>query len=373
MPERGKVMEPIQWAGGKLLIIDQTLLPGELRYVECADYAAVIAAIQKMQVRGAPAIGVAGAFGLVLAAQAIAAGACAQSLPECAAAIRAARPTAVNLAWAVDRLAALAATNAHLSPSELSCCLEQAAVDLLAEDIATNRRLGQHGQILIPGGARVLTHCNTGSLATAGYGTALGVIRAAVAAGKNIQVLAAETRPFLQGARLTAWELMQDGIPVTLITDSMAGYMMQQGRVDLVIVGADRIAANGDTANKIGTYSLAVLARAHSIPFYIAAPVSTLDLAIADGSGIPIEERDPREVTHIGGVRVAPDGVRVANPAFDVTPGGTDRGHHHRARGGPRAVPREFGGAFGVINKAAVPGCHFRQQDVTRMNRICSP
>jgi methylthioribose-1-phosphate isomerase len=232
--------------------------------------------------------------------------------------LRETRPTAVNLFWAIDRLLRLASEQPE--PKQCAARLEAEARAMVEEDIAINRAIGRHGAELLPSVGGVLTHCNTGSLATVAYGTALGVVRAAVEAGKSIEVFVDETRPRLQGMKLTAWELQQDGIPATLITDNMAGLVMSQGRVQAAIVGADRIAANGDTANKIGTYSVAVLARAHQVPFYVAAPISTIDLTLSDGSAIPIEERDPREVTHVGGVSLAPAGVAVYNPAFDVTP-----------------------------------------------------
>jgi len=313
-------MDPIIWRDSKLRLLDQTRLPGETVYVECADYRAVVEAIRRMRVRGAPAIGIAAAFAMVLAARETCGNGYDPKLDQCAEIICQARPTAVNLGWAVKRMLTKAAACRAAAPGSLCAVLEQEALTMLQEDIAANKQIGRYGCELVKEGAAILTHCNTGFLATAGYGTALGVIRAAWSAGKNITVYADETRPFLQGARLTAWELMQDKIPVTLITDSMAGYFMQQGKIDLVIVGADRIAANGDTANKIGTYSVAVLAREHGIPFYVTAPVSTVDLKVPDGKFIPIEERSAAEVTHIGGVPIAPAGVKVANPAFDVTP-----------------------------------------------------
>jgi methylthioribose-1-phosphate isomerase len=274
-----------------------------------------------MRVRGAPAIGVTAALGLALAARA------ARSEPpdrfhrrlsEAAERLRATRPTAVNLSWALERL--LRVAEAEPEPRRAAERLEAEAREMVEEDIRINRAIGRHGAALLPAEGGVLTHCNTGSLATVDYGTALGVVRAAVEAGQKLHVFVGETRPRLQGMKLTAWELQRDRIPATVITDSMAGWMMRQGRVQAVIVGADRIAANGDTANKIGTYSLAVLAHAHEIPFYVAAPISTIDFSLPDGQAIPIEERAPEEITHINGVRLAPEGVHVANPAFDVTP-----------------------------------------------------
>jgi methylthioribose-1-phosphate isomerase len=304
-------------------LIDQTRLPNEEVYVECRTIEEVAEAIQKLRVRGAPAIGVAAAMGLAMAAQGIQAGAFEEffrALEGMGAFLIRTRPTAVNLAWAVRRLLSIAQKQRDLSLAEIKASLVAEAQAMRDEDIRINRSLGRHGQSLVPNPARVLTHCNAGGLATAGYGTAVGVIRAAVEAGKRIMVWVDETRPLLQGARLTAWELQRAGIPATLITDNMAAHFMGRGQVDLVVVGADRIARNGDVANKIGTYGVALLARAHGIPFYVAAPISTLDLDLADGSQIPIEERAPEEVTHHGGRQLAPAGIRVANPAFDVTP-----------------------------------------------------
>ena len=306
------------WENGALYLLDQTLLPDRTEYVVCREYRDVIRAIRTMRVRGAPAIGVAAAYGLALAAREAA------QVPDpwdrlraAAEELKGARPTAVNLTWAVDRLLQKVAAAPGADPAAL---LLEEAERLAAEDEAANRRLGEYGHELLPHGARVITHCNAGALATAGYGTALGVIRAAREAGNPLRVYATETRPLLQGARLTCWELMQEGIPVTLITDSMAGFLMARGMADLVLVGADRIAANGDVANKIGTYTLAVLAREHGLPFYVAAPVSTVDLATPSGAEITIEERAPEEVTHLAGIKTAPEGVGVWNPAFDVTP-----------------------------------------------------
>jgi methylthioribose-1-phosphate isomerase len=304
-------------------LIDQTRLPNEEVYVECRTIEEVAEAIQKLRVRGAPAIGVAAAMGLAMAAQGIQAGAFEEffrALEGMGAFLIRTRPTAVNLAWAVRRLLSIAQKQRDLSLAEIKASLVAEAQAMRDEDIRINRAMGRHGQSLVPNPARVLTHCNAGGLATAGYGTAVGVIRAAVEAGKRIMVWVDETRPLLQGARLTAWELQRAGIPATLITDNMAAHFMGRGQVDLVVVGADRIARNGDVANKIGTYGVALLARAHGIPFYVAAPISTLDLDLADGSQIPIEERAPEEVTHHGGRQLAPAGIRVANPAFDVTP-----------------------------------------------------
>jgi methylthioribose-1-phosphate isomerase len=314
----------VTWTpAGSVRLIDQTRLPTEEVYIECRTIEEVAEAIRTMRVRGAPAIGVTAAMGLALGAQTIQA----ESFKEFFAALEAmgsllmrTRPTAVNLAWGVRRLLNLARKSRNLSLPEIKAALVAEARAMQAEDIRINRAMGQYGQSLLPDPARVLTHCNAGGLATAGYGTAVGVIRAAAEAGKRIMVWVDETRPLLQGARLTAWELQRAGIPATLITDNMAGHFMARGQVDLVVVGADRIARNGDVANKIGTYGVALLARAHGIPFYVAAPISTLDLNLTDGSQIPIEERAPDEVTHIGGRQMAPAGIRVANPAFDVTP-----------------------------------------------------
>jgi methylthioribose-1-phosphate isomerase len=303
-------LNTLEWRDGALILIDQRRLPGELVYERCADVDAVARAISELRVRGAPAIGVAAAFGLVIAANASRAATVAElrrDVEAAAARLRVTRPTLAALDGAGDVPSARAALGAR-------------ADQLAGEDLAACRRIGDNGAPLIPPGARVLTHCNAGALATVGYGTALGVIRSAHAQGRLVEVLVDETRPVLQGARLTAWELMRDGIPATLIADGAAAHYMARGRVDVVVVGADRIAANGDVANKIGTYGLAVLAHAHGIPFFVAAPVSTFDLSIPSGADIPIEERDASEVTTIGGQRVAPEGVAVGNPAFDVTP-----------------------------------------------------
>ena len=288
-------VEPIRWRGDRLELLDQRLLPEKTVYVTCRTAAEVARAIRDMVVRGAPAIGCAAAFGVVLS----------KGSPESYRILAESRPTAVNLFWALERM-------------RKAKDLKAEAEAIYAEDVAANREIGRLGAELIHERARVMTHCNAGALATAGYGTALGVIRSAK--HKNISVIANETRPYLQGARLTAYELLQEGIPCTLITDSMAGHLMSQGEVDVVVVGADRIAANGDVANKIGTYALAVLAKRHGIPFYVAAPLSTFDPKIPDGSHIPIEERPAAEVTGYGDTRWAPQGVAVRNPAFDVTP-----------------------------------------------------
>ena len=298
-------VQPIRWRGQSLELLDQRLLPGETRYVVCRTADEVAAAIRDMVVRGAPAIGVSAAFGLALAALD------GSDVHAAAETLKHSRPTAVNLAWALQRM---------LKAFEEGRNLTVEAEAMYAEDIAANRRIGQFGAALLGQQSTVLTHCNAGALATAGYGTALGVVRAAIEGGKNVAVFADETRPYLQGARLTAWELQQDGIDVTLITDNMSGHFFQQGTFDAVIVGADRIAANGDTANKIGTYTVAVLAEAHGVPFYVAAPVSTIDVSCPSGASIPIEERSRDEVVSMFGRTIAPEGVKVRHPAFDVTP-----------------------------------------------------
>ena len=316
-------IKPILFENDTLKMIDQRLLPAEEVWLDYSDYQGVAEAIRTMVVRGAPAIGVAAAFGAAFGARDIFAPSFDDFMEDFAAVcavLAATRPTAVNLFWALDRMKACARAHADLAGADLKLRLLAEAQEIASDDERLNRRMGNYGQVLIPDGARILTHCNAGALATGGYGTALGVIRAAVEAGKEVSVVADETRPWLQGARLTAWELMQDNIPVTLICDNMAGYLMRKGEIDCVIVGADRIAANGDTANKIGTYTVAVLAKEHGIPFYVAAPISTIDPTLADGSLIPIEERGSMEVTHIGGKEIAPIGVPVRNPAFDVTP-----------------------------------------------------
>jgi methylthioribose-1-phosphate isomerase len=314
-------MKPVEWLGNKIKIINQTQLPGKLVFAELRDYTHVVTAIKELKVRGAPAIGVAAAYGIALGARNIKAKDKASFLNELnkiMQAFAAARPTAVNLFRAIDRMKKAVETTGDVP--EIKQALIDEAKAIHAEEESATERLSQLGAGLIKDGSIVLTHCNTGPLATAGYGTATGVIRAAVEQGKRIEVIATETRPLLQGARLTTWELMQEDIPVTLITDSMAGYFMSQGKVSCVIVGADRIAANGDTANKIGTYTLAVLAKENGIPFYVAAPTSTIDPSLSSGDEIPIEERNPEEVTSIGSIHLTPKGVAAANPAFDITP-----------------------------------------------------
>ena len=325
MPDEvGLSIRAVQWLGDRLRIIDQTRLPHRLVYRELTDTEELARAIRGLQVRGAPLIGIAAAYGVVLGAR----GLPVSSLPEfrkglegVAVALEKTRPTAVNLPRAINRMRRAWAEGT--GRREIEARLLEEAISLEREEEEAAEKMGQHGSELLADGDLVLTHCNSGSLATAGVGTALGVIKVAHRQGKHIQVLVSETRPLLQGARLTAWELKQEGIPFTLITDSMAGYFMKKGGVKVVLLGADRIAANGDAANKIGTYTLAVLAMEHGIPFYLAAPTSTIDLSLASGEGIPIEERDPREVTHFAGASIAPRGTQAANPAFDITP------HHY--------------------------------------------
>lgn len=309
------MVETIQWIDDTVVMIDQTRLPREEVYVTCRTYGEVADAIRSMVIRGAPAIGVAAAMGVAL-------GVLRSSDPieQICDTLARTRPTAVNLFWAIGRMKELHDSLSGRPIEEVRARLVAEAQRIRLEDIAINEAIGQHGAALVPDGKTVLTHCNAGALATAGYGTALGVIRAAIASGKKVDVFADETRPFLQGARLTVWELQQDGIPVSLITDNMAGHFLKSGRIGCVVVGADRIAANGDVANKVGTYSVAVLAKENGIPFFVAAPVSTLDLTLASGDEIPIEQRAASEVTHMFGVPVAPDATRVENPAFDVTP-----------------------------------------------------
>lgn len=314
----------VEWCDGSVRLLDQSRLPNHVEILSCPDYRMVVQAIRELKVRGAPAIGVTAALGIALGAQEVQAeeyesfqSAVLRICEEFAAT----RPTAVNLFWAIERMKqVLGEVTALPVPAIKQRLLDEAKV-MVEEDVAVNTAIGDHGATLVHHGDHILTHCNAGALATAGFGTALGVVRAAWKQGKAIRVFADETRPVLQGARLTAWELEQDGIPVTLITDNMAGALMRKGDVQLCVVGADRIAANGDVANKIGTYSVAVLARAHGIPFYVAAPLSTIDIRTPTGEDIPIEQRNSEEVTTLhGGVRVAPAGVEVWNPAFDITP-----------------------------------------------------
>jgi methylthioribose-1-phosphate isomerase len=317
------MIQTLEWTESGVRFIDQTKLPTQETYVTCRTYEEVADAIRTMIVRGAPAIGVAAAMGVALGvsqAKAASVQELRRQFEHICEVIGGTRPTAVNLFWAIRRMREKFENAANLPLPQIQQALIAEAQRMHAEDIAANQVMGRHGAALMPASGGVLTHCNAGALATCGYGTALGVIRAAVEAGKKIHVFADETRPFLQGSRLTAWELMKDGIPTTLISDNMAGAIMRQGKVGAVVVGADRIAANGDTANKIGTYSVAVLAKENGLPFYVAAPFSTVDLRTADGDHIPIEQRAAREVTHLAGVAIAPEGVQVENPAFDVTP-----------------------------------------------------
>jgi methylthioribose-1-phosphate isomerase len=319
------MLPTIEWKDDAVVMIDQRKLPASEVYLTCKTANEVAKAIKTMVIRGAPAIGVAAAMGIAVGMTRSRATGTKQFTTEfqkTCELMAGTRPTAVNLFWAIERMKKAFAATAQdgQSVDEIKRRLVAEARAIHDEDVQSCRAMGAHGATLVPSSARILTHCNAGALATAGYGTALGVIRAAAEQGKTIAVLVDETRPFLQGARLTAWELVRDGINTTVITDSMAGAMMRLGQVDLVVVGADRIAANGDVANKIGTYSVAVLAKEHGIPFYVAAPLSTVDLNTPDGNGIPIEERNEREVTHIGSNRLTPDGAQIRNPAFDVTP-----------------------------------------------------
>ena len=338
-PRSERQVETLRWRDGRLEMVDQRLLPARIEFVACDSAAAVAQGIRDMVVRGAPAIGCAAAYGVALEAQRLAGTnnpSHRAAMHQAFDALAASRPTAVNLFWALERMRKRMDRSGTSDPAALADILLLEAHDILAEDVRINRAMGAHGAALLPDGARVLTHCNAGALATGGHGTALGIIRSAVEAGKRIQVIADETRPFLQGARLTAWEMVQENIPVTLITDNMAGFLMSRGEVDAVIVGTDRVAANGDVTNKIGTYMVAVLAHRHGIPFYVACPLSTIDLAIPDGASIPIEERAASEVTGYRECQWAPAGVAVRNPSFDVTPAElvtalvTERGIVHR-------------------------------------------
>ena len=347
----------VEWKEGAVRLLDQSRLPSQVEFLDCRDYRSVAQAIRELKVRGAPAIGVTAAMGVALGAQSVDADEYFSFVKQVDAIcdhLAASRPTAVNLFWAIARMKQKLASLKGMPIAEIKRDLIRESQSILDEDIALCKAMGRHGATVIQNGQTILTHCNAGALATAGYGTALGVIRAAWEQGKQIRVIADETRPVLQGARLTAWELMQDKIPVTLITDNMAGSLMRQGNIQVCVVGADRIAANGDVANKIGTYSVAVLARAHGIPFYVAAPYSTIDLATKTGAEIPIEERNPLEVTSIHGSHpVAPSGVAVYNPAFDVTPAElitgiiTERGIFK---------PGELAGAFGTSRPAIKSG-----------------
>ena len=317
------MIQTLEWTDKGVRFIDQTKLPTEETYVTCTTHEQVADVIRTMVVRGAPAIGVAAAMGIALGAKnskAANVGEFKREFDQICDVIGKTRPTAVNLFWAIRRMQKKFDILHTLSVAEIKQALIEESQRIHAEDIAANQAMGRHGATLMPNEGGVLTHCNAGALATAGYGTALGVIRAAVEQGKKIHVYADETRPFLQGSRLTAWELMKDGIPTTVISDNMAGAMMKQGKIGAIVVGADRVAANGDVANKIGTYTIAILAKEHGIPFYVAAPISTVDLATLDGSKSPIEQRNAREVTHIAGRQMVPNGVSIENPAFDVTP-----------------------------------------------------
>jgi methylthioribose-1-phosphate isomerase len=314
------MVETIQWTEAGVVMIDQTRLPVEEKYVTCRTYEEVADAIRGMVIRGAPAIGVAAAMGVALGVLHADEQRLDQEMETICGVLAGTRPTAVNLFWAIEHMKRLYASVRGQPIAEIRRRLVEEALAVREEDIAINRAIGRNGAALVPDHKTVLTHCNAGALATAGYGTALGVVRAAIEGGKQVDVFADETRPFLQGARLTVWELQHDGIPVTLITDNMAGHFMKSGRIGCVVVGADRIAANGDVANKIGTYSVAVLAKENGVPFFVAAPISTLDLTLASGGQIPIEQRAASEVTHVFGRQVAPAGTAAENPAFDITP-----------------------------------------------------
>ena len=317
------MFKTLDYKENRAIFIDQTKLPAEEVYVECFDYKSVAAAIKNMVIRGAPAIGVAAAFGIALGVKKLEStdfDGFYSEVEKICQVLADTRPTAVNLFWAIDRMKSLIKEHKKSGIDQIKQIVEEEAIRMMGEDIAICKKMGEFGEKLIEDGDTVLTHCNAGALATAGYGTALGVIRAAWEKGKKIKVFADETRPFLQGMRLTAWELHKDNIPVRLITDNMAGYFMKKGDIHKIVVGADRIAANGDVVNKIGTYTVAVLAREHKIPFYVAAPISTLDMKVKTGEDIRIEEREPSEITHLGGKRMAPDGIEVKNPAFDITP-----------------------------------------------------
>jgi len=316
-------LPPIYWDGDAVAMIDQRILPQREKVLKFTTAQQVVRAIKNMTIRGAPAVGVAGAMALVLGARKIEAEdpeVFKKKFGRLCQQVKNARPTGNNLGWAVERVFSVVVENPHESIERINLLIRREADEILREDVSSNKSIGKWGRTIIPRGARILTYCNAGALATADYGTALGVIRAAYDADPSVQVYACETRPFLQGSRLTAYELMRAGIPVTVITDNAAGSLMQKGMVDVVVLGADRIAANGDTANKIGTYTVAVLANAHDVPFYVAAPRSTIDPSIADGTGIPIEERNPTEVTHLNGRLISPRGIGALNPAFDVTP-----------------------------------------------------
>ncbi len=318
------MISPVEWKDGCVRLLDQQALPHSVTYLDCSDYRVVAQAIKDLRVRGAPAIGIAAAMGVALGAQSLKAQTVdtfSKDVCDICDHLAATRPTAVNLFWAIAQMKKVLNSQRNASVDELKACLIAEACRILVEDIKMNKAIGRHGAAVLAEGQTVMTHCNAGSLATGGYGTALGVVRAAWEAGKNVSVIAGETRPVLQGARLTVWELQQDKIPVTLVTDNMAGTLMRQGRIQVCVVGADRIAVNGDVVNKIGTYSLAVLAHAHGVPFYVAAPGSTIDAAMTTGDGIPIEERDTGEVANVLGLtRITPENTDIYNPAFDMTP-----------------------------------------------------
>lgn len=349
-------VKTIEWRGGAVRMIDQRLLPGREVFRLYRDYRGVAEAIRTMVIRGAPAIGVAAAMGLALGLKGYSGLRAKKRFDIVAAALRSTRPTAVNLAWALERMKRVLETSLELDPVKLFRRMTAEAVSIHDEDIATNRQLGKNGAALLGSSPVVLTHCNAGALATAGYGTALGVVRAAREAGKQIEVFAGETRPFLQGARLTAWELHKDGIPVTVIADNMAGSVLASGKINCVIVGTDRTAANGDVANKIGTYPLAVLAHRHRVPFYVAAPLSSIDLSCPTGAEIPIEQRDAREISEFAGRAITPKGIQIFNPAFDVTPAElvtaiiTERGVARRPfRRSLAALKRQAGPAMNAL------------------------
>jgi len=345
------MIQPVQWRSGAVVLLDQRLLPTQEVYRVYRQYREVARAIKDMVVRGAPAIGVTAAMGIALGMRNAPAEQMGRAFERICRTFAGTRPTAINLFWAIERMREAFTRARGRSPEVIREILRQEAMAIHHEDIAANRTLGRYGAELIKARATILTHCNAGALATAGYGTALGVVRAAQEAGKHVSVFATETRPFLQGARLTAWELKKERIPVTLITDGMVGHFMKRGIISCVVVGADRISANGDVANKIGTYTVAVLAAQHRVPFYVAAPTSTIDLSCKTGDAIPIEERAAREVTHIGDRQLAPSGIKVANPAFDVTPHqfvkaviterGVLRAPYTRSLARLRAEPRE--------------------------------
>jgi methylthioribose-1-phosphate isomerase len=318
--QRRARVRTIEWTKGRVVMIDQRLLPAREVYRVYSDYREVARAIKEMVIRGAPAIGVAAAMGIALGVRNLKREELRREFDRICRTFAATRPTAVNLFWAIERMRRVYAQNQTRDVETLRLMLEREARAVYEEDVSANRALGTHGAALIEDRSTILTHCNAGALATAGYGTALGVVRAAMEANKRIQVFCTETRPYLQGARLTAWELKKDHIPATLVTDSMVGHMMKKGLIDCVVVGTDRTAANGDVANKIGTYTVAVLAHRHGIPFYVAAPTSSIDLGCPRGDKIPIEERNTREISHIFDHQIAPTGIKIANPAFDVTP-----------------------------------------------------